>query len=127
MHLFFLGPMFFVAFLSLYTFSYNLSHTRNVFLSLSKSTIIGTVIVEEDTFTPRFHYQKTTEAIENYFISNLNEHIDYELTLTFYDQSSDTLVLDNSADRVDISFSAHLVMTYNYRQTLTISLEALDA
>ncbi|MGE4341548.1 MAG: hypothetical protein AB7E23_00425 [Bacilli bacterium] len=122
MKLFFLTPLLFIAFLSIFTFSTKLNHVQNVFLSMPKSTFMASVVIEEATQTPRFHYQRTCEAVERYFTSNIKTGVTYEYILYFIDKDANEEVFDNRGNELRIDFSASLIFHDEYQQALIISL-----
>lgn len=123
MKFFTLGPLFFISFISVFTFTIKLDHLSSVMSAFPRSTLMGAIIVEELQFTPRFHLIKARAAITHYFSSNLDSYISYELELTFINTDTNLVVSDNSANRVTISLSSDLMVDKQYIRTLTITLE----
>jgi len=127
MKFFFIGPLIFIASLCVFTFSYNLNHVRHVFLSLSKSTFISAIYVEEESFTPRFNYQKTNLVVDDFFKYNMAINQNYRYSIVFIDLDTNNEVFDHSANQIQINLTANLLLNYQYDETLIVSLEANHA
>lgn len=72
--------------------------------------------------TPRFIYQETNNTIDHYFLTNINPLIDYTLTKKFFDLDLNIEVSDDSANQVIVTIQAILLLTYEYKESVIISL-----
>lgn len=76
--------------------------------------------------TPRFIYQETREAIDSYFLVNINPSIEYRLNTVFINRDMNLEVIDDSANQVVVTIQAFLLMTYEYEEKVIISLGPSD-
>lgn len=122
MKLFFFSGLILVCSLSLFHFSYRLNHIRLVFLSLTRSTFVNTIYVEETNYTPRFMYQKTVYMIEEFFTTNIHQSIEYQLDMVFINLDTNLEVMDNSANQVLVYLSCDLIMNYQFHDQVRVTL-----
>lgn len=108
--------------ISVFSFSFRLNHLRAITLGLTKSTFSETITIEETSMTPRFIYQETNNTIDHYFLKNINPLIDYTLTKKFFDLDLNIEVSDDSANQVIVTIQAILLLTYEYKESVIISL-----
>jgi hypothetical protein len=108
--------------ISVFSFSFRLNHLRAITLGLTKSTFSETITIEETSMTPRFIYQETNNTIDHYFLTNINPLIDYTLTKKFFDLDLNIEVSDDSANQVIVTIQAILLLTYEYKESVIISL-----
>lgn len=112
--------------ISLFSFSFRLNHLRAITLGLTKSTFIETMTIDEKSMTPRFIYQETREAIDSYFLVNINPSIEYRLNTVFINRDMNLEVIDDSANQVIVTIQAFLLITYEYEEKVIISLGPSD-
>ena len=108
--------------ISVFSFSFRLNHLRAITLGLTKSTFSETITIEETSMTPRFIYQETNNTIDHYFLTNINPLIDYTLTKKFFDLDLNIEVSDDSANQVIVTIQAILLLTYEYKESVIVSL-----
>lgn len=108
--------------ISVFSFSFRLNHLRAITLGLTKSTFSETITIEETSMTPRFIYQETNNTIDHYFLTNINPLIDYTITKKFFDLDLNIEVSDDSANQVIVTIQAILLLTYEYKERVIISL-----
>lgn len=126
MKLMFFSGTILVTSVSLFSFSFRLNHLRAITLGLTKSTFIETITIDEKSMTPRFIYQETREAIDSYFLVNINPSIEYRLNTVFINRNMNLEVIDDSANQVIVTIQAFLLMTYEYEEKVIISLGPSD-
>lgn len=126
MKLMFFSGTILVTSISLFSFSFRLNHLRAITLGLTKSTFIETITIDEKSMTPRFIYQETREAIDSYFLVNINPSIEYRLNTVFINRNMNLEVIDDSANQVIVTIQAFLLMTYEYEEKVIISLGPSD-
>lgn len=126
MKLMFFSGTILVTSVSLFSFSFRLNHLRAITLGLTKSTFIETITIDEKSMTPRFIYQETREAIDSYFLVNINPSIEYRLNTVFINRDMNLEVIDDSANQVIVTIQAFLLMTYEYEEKVIISLGPSD-
>lgn len=126
MKLMFFSGTILVTSVSLFSFSFRLNHLRAITLGLTKSTFIETITIDEKSMTPRFIYQETREAIDSYFLVNINPSIEYRLNTVFINRDMNLEVIDDSANQVVVTIQAFLLMTYEYEEKVIISLGPSD-
>lgn len=126
MKLMFFSGTILVTSVSLFSFSFRLNHLRAITLGLTKSTFIETITIDEKSMTPRFIYQETREAIDSYFLVNINPSIEYRLNTVFINRDMNLEVIDDSANQVIVTIQAFLLITYEYEEKVIISLGPSD-
>lgn len=126
MKLMFFSGTILVTSVSLFSFSFRLNHLRAITLGLTKSTFIETMTIDEKSMTPRFIYQETREAIDSYFLVNINPSIEYRLNTVFINRNMNLEVIDDSANQVIVTIQAFLLITYEYEEKVIISLGPSD-
>lgn len=126
MKLMFFSGTILVTSISLFSFSFRLNHLRAITLGLTKSTFIETMTIDEKSMTPRFIYQETREAIDSYFLVNINPSIEYRLNTVFINRNMNLEVIDDSANQVIVTIQAFLLITYEYEEKVIISLGPSD-
>lgn len=126
MKLMFFSGTILVTSVSLFSFSFRLNHLRAITLGLTKSTFIETMTIDEKSMTPRFIYQETREAIDSYFLVNINPSIEYRLNTVFINRDMNLEVIDDSANQVIVTIQAFLLMMYEYEEKVIISLGPSD-
>ena len=71
--------------------------------------------------------KKTNLVVDDFFKYNMAINQNYRYSIVFIDLDTNNEVFDHSANQIQISLNANLLLDYQYDETLIVSLEANHA